>query len=184
MKRLIDLVLALLAVLFAAPVLLGVAMAVYWHDRGQVFYIQKRVGRWGKVFGMLKFRSMVLNADKLGGFSTAKGDPRITPVGRFIRKTSLDELPQLLNVIMGHMSLVGPRPDVPQQQNLYSPAEWQLRHQVSPGITGLAQASLRSSATPQERKHLDLHYAQHATIWFDFKIMGLTVKQVLSKGGY
>jgi lipopolysaccharide/colanic/teichoic acid biosynthesis glycosyltransferase len=183
MKRLIDFVLALGTLLCLSPVLLAVAVAVYWSDRGTVFYSQTRVGRGGKHFAMLKFRSMVLNADKLGGYSTADGDPRITPIGRFIRRTSLDELPQVLNVLSGDMSLVGPRPDVPAQRELYTEAEWTLRHSVRPGITGLAQATVRSSATANERKRLDLEYARNVSVAFDFKIIGLTFKQIFGKGG-
>lgn len=183
MKRLIDFVLALFTLIVMSPVLLAVGAAVYFSDRGNVFYTQQRVGRGGRHFSMLKFRSMVLNADRLGGYSTADGDPRITAVGRFIRKTSLDELPQVLNVLAGDMSLVGPRPDVPAQRSLYTEAEWEIRHRVRPGITGLAQATLRSSATPEERKRLDLHYAQNPSVGFDFEIIGLTFKQIFGKGG-
>lgn len=183
MKRLLDLLLSGLTLLLMAPVMLMVAVAIYANDRGPVFFRQKRVGLAGAEFGMYKFRSMVMDAERRGGYSTSSNDPRITPVGRFIRRTSLDELPQILNVFMGQMSMVGPRPDVPAQQALYSKAEWAERTSVKPGITGLAQATLRSAATPEQRKALDLRYARESSIGLDIKIIAMTAKQVLTKGG-
>lgn len=166
-----------------SPILIGVATAIYLSDFGPVIFRQRRVGRGGKDFFIYKFRSMVIDAEKLGGYSTADGDPRITRVGRFIRRTSLDELPQLFNVLCGSMSVVGPRPDVPAQRTLYTEAEWQLRNSVRPGITGLAQATLRSAATETQRKELDLQYAQQASLFKDIQIILLTFKQVFGKGG-
>jgi lipopolysaccharide/colanic/teichoic acid biosynthesis glycosyltransferase len=125
---------------------------------------------------------MVKNAAAIGPYFTAADDPRITRVGRFIRRTSLDELPQLLNVLRGDMSLVGPRPDVPAQRTLYTDAEWALRCSVRPGITGLAQALLRSQATEQQRRALDLRYAREHTVWLDLKIMGWTLGRLTGKG--
>jgi lipopolysaccharide/colanic/teichoic acid biosynthesis glycosyltransferase len=183
MKRLLDILLAAIALVLTAPVMLAVAFAVYAYDRGPVFFKQTRIGLGGRPFGMLKFRSMVVDAERRGGFSTSEGDPRITPVGRFIRRTSLDELPQILNVFRGDMSIVGPRPDVPAQRDLYDAEEWGLRHQVRPGITGLAQAMLRSEATVDQRKALDLRYAREANLRLDFVIIGLTFKQIFGKGG-
>lgn len=183
MKRLIDIALAAFTLVVMSPVLIWVAVAIYRCDHGPVFYRQLRIGRNGRHFGMLKFRSMVINAEKLGGYSTAEGDPRITPIGRFIRRTSLDELPQVINVLLGDMSLVGPRPDVPAQRELYTEREWVLRHQVRPGITGLAQATLRSNATAEQRKHLDLEYAERSSVALDFRIIGLTFKQIFGTGG-
>jgi lipopolysaccharide/colanic/teichoic acid biosynthesis glycosyltransferase len=187
MKRLLDIVYASFTLVVMSPVMVWVAIKVYGHDHGPVFFRQRRVGRGGREFGMLKFRSMVIDADKLGGYSTAEGDPRITPIGGFIRRTSLDELPQVINVLLGDMSIVGPRPDVPAQRTLYSEEEWTLRHTVRPGITGLAQAGLRSDLTADERKQLDLQYARAAGVWLDFKIIGATFRQVFgksSKGSY
>lgn len=183
MKRLLDILIASVTLILLSPVLLAVAVAVCLDDGGPVFFRQVRVGRGCREFGMLKFRSMVVDAPLRGGFSTADGDPRITRVGRFIRRTSLDELPQLLNVLIGDMSLVGPRPDVPAQRELYEASEWTRRHAVRPGITGLAQATLRSDATPEQRKNLDLEYAGRASVWLDMRIMLLTFRQLISKGG-
>jgi lipopolysaccharide/colanic/teichoic acid biosynthesis glycosyltransferase len=183
MKRFLDVLLASTVLIMVSPALLAVATAVLFEDGSPVFFRQVRVGRGGQKFSILKFRSMVMNAESLGGYSTADGDPRITRVGRFIRRTSLDELPQLLNVLIGDMSLVGPRPDLPAQRALYEESEWECRHAVRPGITGLAQATLRSDATPEQRKFMDLKYAKQASVKFDLKIILLTFWQVLGKGG-
>jgi len=183
MKRIFDILAALFTLLVLGPVLLGVAVAIKRQDGGPVMFRQRRIGRGGHEFSILKFRSMVLNAEKLGGHSTADGDPRITPVGRFIRRTSLDELPQVINVLRGDMSIVGPRPDVPAQRADYTAEEWRERHLVRPGITGLAQATRRSEATPEERKRLDIHYARHASFWMDMRIIALTFRQIIGKGG-
>ena len=126
---------------------------------------------------------MVPNADKIGGYSTETNDPRITSIGRFIRKTSIDELPQLVNVILGDMSIVGPRPDVPAQRANYTQPEWEKRTSVKPGITGLAQATMRSDATEAERKNLDFQYVEQQEFLFDMKIILMTIRQVLFRGG-
>jgi lipopolysaccharide/colanic/teichoic acid biosynthesis glycosyltransferase len=131
---------------------------------------------------MLKFRSMVKNAASIGPYFTSANDPRITRVGRFIRRTSLDELPQLLNVLQGDMSLVGPRPDVPAQQCLYSEADWAQRCSVRPGITGLAQALYRSDSTEAQRLEADLRYTREASLWLDLKICWWTVMRLSGKG--
>ena len=183
MKRAIDVFLALVALICLMPVLSIVSLAVYLPDRGPVIFRQRRIGLNGAEFTIFKFRSMVIDAEKRGGYSTAFGDPRITPVGRFIRRTSLDELPQIINVLKGDMSMVGPRPDVPMQREIYTEQEWVLRHKVRPGITGLAQATVRSQGTIDETKQLDLFYVENANLWLDVKIIFLTVKQVLFKGG-
>lgn len=183
MKRALDVVLATIALIVASPVMLLVMLWIRQDSPGPAFYRQTRIGQGGREFKILKFRSMVTNADRIGGYSTQQGDLRITSVGRFIRKTSLDELPQLINVLLGDMSVVGPRPDVPAQREQYTESEWHQRHVVRPGITGLAQATLRSQATPAQRKELDLHYAAHLSTGLDFKIILMTVRQVLTKGG-
>jgi lipopolysaccharide/colanic/teichoic acid biosynthesis glycosyltransferase len=183
MKRCFDICISALALLGLSPIMLAVAFAVWAYDRKPVLYRQIRVGRTGAEFGMYKFRSMRTDADRIGGYSTATNDPRITGVGRFIRRTSLDELPQLFNVLFGDMSLVGPRPDVPQQRSLYTEEEWRQRHQVRPGVTGLAQATLRSNCTEEQRKALDLEYVRRSSLGFDLRIIALTVRQILFVGG-
>lgn len=180
-KRLVDIVVATLALTVLALPMAAVAMLVRLHDGGPSFYRQLRVGRGGQTFRMLKFRSMVVNADALGGYATSLGDERITPVGRFIRRTSLDELPQLLNVLWGDMSIVGPRPDVPAQKSMYTEEQWRTRHLVRPGITGLAQAIARSHASPAARTKLDLAYVRDVSLWLDFKIVLMTVRQLMTK---
>lgn len=184
MKRLFDLVLSLPMLLFLFPVFLVISIAILLSSPGGVFYFQTRVGRFGKPFKMFKFRSMVPEADKIGSYQTAVGDPRITRIGKILRKTSLDELPQILNVIFGDMSLVGPRPDVPNQEESYSKEDWIKRNSVKPGITGLAQATLRSDVTWEQRKKLDFEYIDNMGLWMDIKILFLTVNQIVTKGSH
>jgi len=183
-KRLFDIIVAGILLVFSLPAMAFIAIAIKFDSTGPVIFRQSRVGREGHTFEMLKFRTMVLDAEKLGDFSTARHDPRITRCGRFLRRTSLDELPQLFNVLFGDMSLVGPRPDVPSQRENYTEEEWQTRHRVRPGITGLAQATVRSDAKPGERKNLDLEYVNKASFWLDLKILIWTVRQVVSKGSF
>jgi lipopolysaccharide/colanic/teichoic acid biosynthesis glycosyltransferase len=183
MKRAMDIVLAGIALLLLSPVLLATAAAVAIDSGFPVLFRQVRVGRGGRDFGMVKFRSMVRNAAAIGPFNTSANDPRITRVGRFIRRTSLDELPQLLNVLRGDMSLVGPRPDLPLQRALYSDADWALRCSVRPGITGLAQVVLRSEGSEDQRRELDLRYVREQSVWLDLKIMAWTFRRLTGKGG-
>ena len=131
---------------------------------------------------MFKFRSMVKNAAFTGPYFTDTNDSRITRVGRFIRRTSIDELPQIINVLLGDMSLVGPRPDVPAQKSLYAPGDWEQRCSVRPGITGLAQTLIRSTGTPQHRLNLDLQYVSEQSMLLDLKIMWLTLARLSGKG--
>ncbi len=180
-KRTFDLVLSLLVLVPALPVLIFLAVLIKIESRGPVIYVQNRVGRRGQVFKLFKLRSMVQDADRQGGYSTSKGDSRVTRIGRVIRATSLDELPQILNVISGKMSLVGPRPDVPEQEILYTAAQWKKRHLVRPGITGLAQVKLRSVATPRQRLAHDLYYVKNSNLCLDLKIILMTIRLVLSK---
>jgi lipopolysaccharide/colanic/teichoic acid biosynthesis glycosyltransferase len=182
MKRAMDLLLSLLALALLSPVLLATAVAVAVESGRPVLFRQTRVGRGGREFGMYKFRSMVKNAAALGPYYTASDDPRITRVGRFIRCTSLDELPQLFNVLTGDMSLVGPRPDVPAQRPLYTDEDWKLRCSVRPGITGLAQAELRSDATPEQRLALDLRYAREHSLLMDLCILAKTITRITGRG--
>lgn len=183
-KRTADVVIALGLLLALAPLLLALALVVRLDSPGPALFQQQRIGRGGVPFWMLKFRSMVMNAPELGGYSTAPGDPRITRSGRWLRRLSLDELPQLINVLRGDMSLVGPRPDVPAQRTGYSDREWQERHRVRPGITGLAQATVRSDAQAGERTALDLQYVREQSLTLDLWILLLTFRQLLGKGSF
>jgi lipopolysaccharide/colanic/teichoic acid biosynthesis glycosyltransferase len=181
-KRFLDIMISLAALLVLAPVWLLAVLAIALESGGPVLFQQTRLGLQGREFNMLKFRSMRQNAAATGPYFTAANDTRITRVGRFIRRTSIDELPQLLNVLRGDMSLVGPRPDLPAQRGLYSDADWAQRCSVRPGITGLAQAMLRSEATEAQRLALDLRYTREASVWFDLKILGLTVARLSGRG--
>ena len=182
MKRMMDLMFSLSALVLLFPLMLVIAMAVAAESGRPVLFVQQRIGRGGREFSMFKFRSMVKNAAALGPYHTSSNDPRSTRVGRFIRRTSLDELPQLLNVLKGDMSLVGPRPDVPAQRANYSEADWNERCSVRPGITGLAQAKLRSQATPAQRLALDLQYVRECSLALDLRILGWTLARVGGQG--
>jgi lipopolysaccharide/colanic/teichoic acid biosynthesis glycosyltransferase len=182
MKRALDVILALLALVLLSPLLIAAAAAIAVEGGRPILFRQARLGLRGREFGMYKFRSMVRNAAAIGPYHTAENDPRITPVGRYLRRTSIDELPQLLNVLAGDMSLVGPRPDVPAQRSLYSEADWAERCSVRPGITGLAQALLRSDATQVQRLALDLRYAREHDLWLDLRIIVWTLGRLPGKG--
>ena len=182
MKRLIDILLSLVALLVLWPVLLLTALAIVLDNGLPVFFRQTRLGLGGRQFSMLKFRSMRNNAAATGPYFTQANDPRITPAGRFSRRTSIDELPQIINVLLGDMSLVGPRPDVPAQRGLYTAADWAQRCSVKPGITGLAQAKIRSDGTEKQRLDLDLSYTRSVSVWLDLKIMWWTLARVTGKG--
>ena len=177
-----DIVLAMAALLALAPLHLGAALAIALETGLPVLFRQTRVGLNGREFGMYKFRSMVKNAAQEGPYFTTDNDPRITRVGRFVRRTSIDELPQLINVIKGEMSLVGPRPDVPAQRSLYSAEDWAQRCSVRPGITGLAQALYRSDSTEVQRLDADLRYTREASLWLDLKICWWTLRRLGGQG--
>ena len=177
-----DIVLAMAALLALAPLLLGAALAIALETGLPVLFRQTRVGLNGREFGMYKFRSMVKNAAQVGPYFTTDNDPRITRVGRFVRRTSIDELPQLINVLKGEMSLVGPRPDVPAQRSLYTTVDWAQRCSVRPGITGLAQALYRSDSTEAQRLEADLRYTRDASLWLDLKICWWTLRRLGGQG--
>jgi lipopolysaccharide/colanic/teichoic acid biosynthesis glycosyltransferase len=178
-KRLCDVAISLSALAILGLPMLAVAVLIALQDGGGPLFRQIRVGRGCRPFEMLKFRSMVVDAEERGGFTTRPGDTRITPLGLFLRRTSIDELPQLINVLKGEMSLIGPRPDVPAQQADYPPGAWRRRHEVRPGLTGLAQASDRSLLAPERRAALDLQYVEEIGIALDLKIVVMTVGQIL-----
>jgi lipopolysaccharide/colanic/teichoic acid biosynthesis glycosyltransferase len=192
-KRLADVIGASLALLVLAPVILLLAIIIRITTHGPVFYRSKRIGRGGREFTFFKLRSMVQDAhakrDHLHHLNEADGpvfkiarDPRITPIGRFMRSTSLDEVPQFWNVLRGDMSLVGPRPPIPEEVAQYEP--WQLRRlDVRPGLTCLWQISGRSRIGFQEWMRLDLEYIRHRSIRLDIKILLRTIPAVLSREG-
>lgn len=185
-KRLFDFIASLIGVILLSPLFLYIAYRIKKEDHGPVMYTQDRVGRHGKIFKVYKFRSMIVDADKKlaelkdqnevdGPMFKMKDDPRITKIGKFIRKYSLDELPQLFNVLKGDMSLVGPRPPLPSEVDEYSDYAKQ-RLYVTPGCTGLWQATVRNSAGFDEMVELDLKYIQKSGFFYDLVLIFLTVK--------
>ncbi|MBI2172008.1 MAG: sugar transferase [Chloroflexi bacterium] len=178
-KRILDIISSLVALLFLAIPFAIFAIAIKLDSRGPVFFRQERVGLKGGVFKPWKFRTMVDGAVHTGlGLSAAKDDPRITRVGRFLRNTGIDELPQFINVLMGQMSLVGPRPTVPSQVERYDDAQ-RRRLLAKPGVTGLAVVRGRNALSWEERIKLDTWYIDHWSIWLDIKILALTPWKVL-----
>ncbi len=183
MKRFFDLLVSISVFFLVLPFLLIIALVIKLDSKGPVIFKQTRIGLNGNCFSIYKFRSMVVDASNSGPYFTVHNDKRITRVGKLIRKTSLDELPQILNVVKGDMSIVGPRPNVPEQEKDYEKADWIKRNTVKPGVTGLAQAKLRSAATPEQRTALDLEYVDKTSTSMDLRIIMMTIKQVISKGG-
>ncbi len=182
MKRALDLIVGAVLCIVAAPVIAACAIAVKIGSPGPAVYAAERIGRDERVFRQYKLRSMRVGADA-AGFRTASDDPRITAIGRFLRRTSLDELPQVWNVVRGDMSLVGPRPAAPAQLGDYTQAQRRIRASVRPGITGLAQVSGRSALALEQAVELDLWYAAHASVITDLRILARTVAIVLGRGG-
>lgn len=193
-KRLFDVVASAIGVVVISPVLLIIAICIKVDDpHGPVFYTQTRVGKDGHEFKIIKFRSMVSNADELlaklqdqnevdGAMFKMKDDPRITRVGRVIRKYSLDELPQLINVVTGSMSIVGPRPPLVSEVEQYTEYDKQ-RLLVTPGATGMWQVGGRNDVDFDEMVRLDLTYIQNRSVWLDLKIMLETVKVMIKPNG-
>ena len=183
-KRVIDLLISLIALPFFLLVLLVIAPLIYFGDKGPVFYNAHRIGKDGKLFKMYKFRSMYVNAPDLrnadGSTYNSEDDPRVTPIGRFIRKTSIDELPQILNILLGHMSLIGPRPDPEDDMLIYTERQKE-KLKVRPGITGYNQAYYRNSVLQDEKFEHDLYYAENISFWLDVKIFFKTVQTVLMR---
>lgn len=180
-KRLFDIAFSLSFMIISLPLYTLLIFAVVLESGFPVFFSQKRIGLKGREFSMYKFRTMVRHADKIGPYYTKKEDPRITKIGRFLRKTSLDELPQFLNVFIGDMSVVGPRPNVERQRAEYTPGDWDMRNSVRPGITGLAQVSGRSNCTFDERLHCDITYVESHDLLLDLKIILRTFINVAFK---
>jgi undecaprenyl phosphate N,N'-diacetylbacillosamine 1-phosphate transferase len=186
MKRLIDICVSGGALLVLAPLLAVVALAVRITSPGPVLFLQRRLGRGGRPFRLWKFRSMQSNAPDIrnpdGSAFSSESDSRLTPIGRFLRQTSLDELPQLVNVLIGDMSLVGPRPDQVDQIRFYDGDE-QRKLLVKPGITGLAQISGRNNIPWKTRKALDVQYVDRQSLGLDLLILLKTIPYVLGRKG-
>ena len=184
-KRLIDIVVSLMALPLVALVIVIMTPIIYMNDRGPVFYNAPRRGKDGKVFKMYKFRSMYVNSPDLknvdGSTFNGADDPRVTKVGRFMRKTSIDEIPQILNVLTGDMSFVGPRPTLATVSYDQLTDLKKKRLKVRPGITGYAQAYYRNSITQDEKFNLDYFYVDNFCFWMDIKIMLKTIQSVLKR---
>jgi len=180
LKRIADLCLSVIAFGLLLPFFLIVAILLFIANQGKPFFFQIRPGKNGKLFRIIKFKTM---NDKRGMNGELLSDAvRLTPVGAFVRKTSLDEIPQLLNVIRGDMSLIGPRPLLPEYLPLYS-EEQARRHQVRPGITGWAQVNGRNAISWEQKFRLDVWYVDNISFWLDLKIIFLTIKKVIVKEG-
>jgi lipopolysaccharide/colanic/teichoic acid biosynthesis glycosyltransferase len=194
LKRLFDLVASSVGVVLLSPLLAVIAFRIKRFDGGSVLYTGRRVGKNGQPFGMYKFRTMVLNADKIGGSSTPDDDPRITPVGRMLRRTKFDELPQLFNVVKGEMSLVGPRPQVQWAVDLYTPEQREVLT-VPPGMTDYATVRfpnegeiLKGSTDPDrdymekihpEKMRLSLEYVRQRSLLTDLKVLAQTAVAII-----
>jgi lipopolysaccharide/colanic/teichoic acid biosynthesis glycosyltransferase len=183
MPRPFDILIAVLALILLSPLLLAAAIAIRLGSAGPVLYRQRRIGLGGSEFEMLKLRTMVSGSDPVGvGTIVARDDPRVTRVGRFLRRTSLDEVPNLINVLRGEMAIVGPRPTIPAQVDDYTPRQ-RRRHEVLPGITGWAQVQGRAGIPWEERIELDLWYVEHRGAALDARILARTAWLVLTGQG-
>ncbi|HNX07056.1 MAG TPA: sugar transferase [Bacteroidales bacterium] len=196
MKRLFDILFSLCVLIGFFPILIVLSGIIFFNDFGPVFYKAPRVGKNGKLFRMFKFRSMVVNADKIGASSTTNSDARITRVGKFLRKTKLDELPQFINVLFGQMSVVGPRPEVKAFTDMFTEEEKAILS-VKPGITDYASVwnsdegkLLEGAEDPDkaymemiwpEKKRLQLKYVRERSFWVDIKIVFLTLQAIFHK---
>jgi len=182
-RRAVDVVVSALALALSSPLLLGAMLAIRLESPGAVIYRQRRAGRGGKPFDVLKLRTMVDGAEHIGaGLAVNANDSRITRVGAFLRRSSLDELPNLLNVLRGEMTLIGPRPTLPAQVEQYTDRQ-RGRLAVKPGITGWAQVNGRASLPWSERIELDLYYVEHRSLSLDLRILLRTPAMVLGGSG-
>ncbi|AND10591.1 TPA: exopolysaccharide biosynthesis polyprenyl glycosylphosphotransferase [Bacillus cereus] len=184
-KYILDVIFALLGLIILTPVILIFSLLIILESPGSPFYLQERLGLHGKRFNVIKLRSMRNDAEKNGAKWAEKNDPRITKIGLFIRKTRIDELPQLFNILKGEMSLVGPRPERPIFTEKFEREipGFKTRLEVKPGLTGWAQVNGGYEITPKEKLKLDIYYINHANIILDFKIIIKTVRVVITGDG-
>jgi lipopolysaccharide/colanic/teichoic acid biosynthesis glycosyltransferase len=183
MPRIFDILIAAVALAVLSPVLLIAAVAIRLGSPGPVVYRQRRVGLGGREFELLKLRTMVEGSDPVGvGTVVGADDPRVTGAGRFLRRTSLDEIPNLVNVLRGEMAIVGPRPTIPAQVKDYTPRQHR-RHEVRPGLTGWAQVQGRAGIPWEERIELDVEYVERRSVALDLRILAKTVRLLLTGHG-
>jgi exopolysaccharide biosynthesis polyprenyl glycosylphosphotransferase len=185
LKRFIDILAASAGLLFSIPILFIVGILIKIESPGSIFFVQERVGLNGKTFNIFKLRSMTIDAEKNGPQWAAKNDTRVTKIGQFIRKTRIDELPQFINVLMGHMSVIGPRPERPvftEQFDKEIP-RFKERLNVKPGLTGWAQVNGGYDISPKDKLNYDLYYIQHMSALLDIKIAFKTVRVILTGDG-
>ena len=178
-KRVLDFCISLTALICISPILLVVTVWLHFANKGAgAFFLQERPGKDGKIFKVIKFKTMTDERDTEG--KLLPDEQRLTKVGKFVRSTSIDELPQLINVLKGDMALIGPRPLLVQYLPLYSP-EQARRHEVRPGISGWAQCHGRNAISWTEKFRLDVWYVDHVSLWTDLKVIGITVMKVLKR---
>ncbi len=181
-KRFTDILISIFTLLLTAPIIFAAAIAIKLDSRGPVIFSQVRSGYNGKKFKMYKLRGMVENALEIGPELTQENDPRITRVGKILRRTSIDELPQFVNVIKGDMSIIGPRPEVVSITNNYTPDQQEIFN-FKPGITGYSQINGRQKLTPDQRVKMEINYYSQANFWSDLKIVFETIKVIESNHG-
>lgn len=183
-KRIFDLLFSIIALPFWLIIFFIIGPIIYFQDKGPIFYNAQRLGKDGKIFNMYKFRSMKVNApdtrNEDGSTFNSENDPRVTKIGKFIRKTSLDETPQLLNIIKGDMSIIGPRPDLPEHKELYEGNE-KRKLEIRPGVTGYNQAYYRNTVPWKARIQNDIYYIDNLSLSLDIKVFLKTAASVLKR---
>jgi len=181
-KRFTDIIFSIILLIISIPIIIITAIAVKLDSKGPIFFVQERTGINGKPFKMYKFRGMVNNASEIGPELTQVDDPRITRVGKILRRSSIDEIPQLINVLKGDMSLIGPRPEITSITSNYSEEQKEV-FKFKPGISGFSQINGRQLLSPDKRVEMEVEYYRNATIWSDLLIAALTFKVILSNEG-
>lgn len=184
LKCILDYMLAIIGIIISLPFLIMISILILFESRGPIIFVQERVGQNGKVFNIYKFRTMIDGAINMGdGLHTYEGDSRITRIGAFLRKTSLDELPQIFNVLKGEMSFIGPRPPVPYYPRKYEEYDeiQKKRFLLKPGISGYAQVMVRNGEPWDERIKYDVTYVENISLFFDLKTFFLTISSVVNR---
>ena len=181
-KRLTDIIISIFVLFITSPILIISALAIKFESKGPALFIQERTGFLGEKFKMFKFRGMIDNALSFGPELTQVDDPRITKVGRFLRRTSIDEIPNFINVILGEMSIIGPRPEIVSITSGYSP-ELKKVFQFKPGITGYSQINGRQTLSPEERVRMEIEYYKNENFFRDISLLFHTIKVVITNKG-